>query len=118
MLFIPTRYAQFLREIRFGGGIAATIITELKHDKDKNIKTYGFLFLTTTNTYILYDHSKDDLFEIPIKDVKLIYYNSKDSAKLPKSKGSILNLFRHFWINIDNTQPKKTNSADAKKQRG
>jgi hypothetical protein len=81
VMFNPGSYGRFLREIKYGGG---TSIKVTYKNPDDELKEYeGYLFLVTSEAYVLYDDNSMSYVEIPADNVSRIQYDVHASHVLP-----------------------------------
>lgn len=93
-MFELERYTSFLREMRYGGGIQATVVVK---DGTDQIQETGFLFLTTTNEHVLYIPEEDAFVELPKSKTVKISLEPNTEPKMPKQTGSLMKIFQHLW---------------------
>jgi hypothetical protein len=83
VLFANDAYGSFLRMIRYGGGIGATILYSEGENKPQKEATGNLLILTTSHA-VLYDPKVVRIFEFPLKNIVSIHYSVHPDWALPE----------------------------------
>lgn len=84
-LFTPTVYGEFLRGIRFGGGIEVVVSRNCDGLPDcRNLET-GYLLLRTREAAILYRERSAMYVEIPTNQIRSYEYMPSPKWKLPRA---------------------------------
>ncbi|AVT77669.1 hypothetical protein RPPS3_36070 [Rhodopseudomonas palustris] len=81
-LFTNDVYGSFLRIVRFGGGIEASL-TFVTNDKGQEQAIVGNLLILTTTHAILLEKERHDIVEIPSKNITMFRYSSDPAWELP-----------------------------------
>jgi hypothetical protein len=81
-LFVNDAYGSFLRIVRYGGGIAATVRYVEGDNKTPLLMSGNLLILTTTHA-MLFDPGKSRIMEIALRNVSTIEYDIAPSWQLP-----------------------------------
>jgi len=81
-MFNPIVYSEFLRIIKYGGGIEITLTSNSK-DAISKVQT-GYLLLRTEKSLFLYNNQDNDIYEMNWKDIKSIRHKVAPKFKLPQ----------------------------------
>jgi hypothetical protein len=81
-LFANDAYGSFLRIVRYGGGIAATV-KYVEGDNKAPMMVNGNLLILTTTHAVLFDADKKQVLEIALKNVSTIEYGVSPKWQLP-----------------------------------
>jgi hypothetical protein len=81
-LFANDAYGSFLRIVRYGGGIAATV-RYVEGDNKTPLLLNGNLLILTTTHAMLFDPDKNRIVEVALKNVSTIEYDVAPTWQLP-----------------------------------
>jgi len=81
LLFVPTKYALFLRWVGYGGGLPVRV--DIRDDRLGSVTYDGYLMLRTSDAVILFRDAEMRFFEFPNAHIRGLSHPTGGLTSLP-----------------------------------